>query len=350
MHFLIYGTGAVGGYLGARLSNGDQEVRFLARPAWAVAMGRDGLRLVEPRGETVVVDFSVSSSLAEVVDGVDIVLLTVKAYDCEAAAAELAKSLPPNVPVVSFLNGIGSEAVLAAALGQERVLAACLTTAVQVERPGVVRVERERGLGLGATHVVSSGLHRIFTAAGMSTSLYPRPEAMKWSKLLTNMAANATSAILGWTPAQVMDHPGTFRLEVEALREAVRVMRRLGWKPVSLPRVRVGLLGRGIFLPPALLRPILARIVGRGRGNKPPSFNADIGRGRSEVYALNGAVVEHGRRLKVATPANELLTAVFDGLVRGTTPPEDYRHQPERLLDEAASAGVPGLAGYNRRR
>src|SRR3972149_8074839 len=129
MHFLIYGTGAVGGYLGARLSNGDQEVRFLARPAWAVAMGRDGLRLVEPRGETVVVDFSVSSSLAEVVDGVDIVLLTVKAYDCEAAAAELAKSLPPNVPVVSFLNGIGSGAGLAAALRPGRGLAGCLSTA-----------------------------------------------------------------------------------------------------------------------------------------------------------------------------------------------------------------------------
>jgi 2-dehydropantoate 2-reductase len=350
MQFLVYGTGAVGGYLGARLARGGQQVRFLARPAWARVLGAEGLRLVDANGASVVYDFSVSSSLAEVAEGVDVALVAVKAYDCEQAAAELAKALAPGVPVVSFQNGIGGEEILGATLGPARVLAASLTTAVQADKPGTVRVQRERGLGLEAGHAVSFGLQEIFASSGVRTRLYPRPAAMKWSKLLTNIVANATSAILGWTAAEVMNHPGTFRLEIEALREAVRVMRKLGWKPVSLPGVPVGLLGRGVFLPPAVLRPLLGRVVARGRGAKLPSLHADIGRGRSEVHWLNGAVVEHGRRAGIETPANNLLTSVFDGIVRGSTPPESYRSQPDRLLSEAARAGVPGSAGYNRPR
>jgi 2-dehydropantoate 2-reductase len=159
------------------------------------------------------------------------------------------------------------------------------------------------------------------------------------------MVANATSAILAWTPAQVMDHPGIFRLEVEALREAVRVMRRLGWKPIDLPGAPVRWMGRAVFAPMWVLGPTLGRVVARGRGDKLPSFNADVGRGKSEVYWLNGAVVEHGKRAGVPTPANTLLTSVLDGLVQGTTPPETYRDRPERLLSEAARAGVPGVSG-----
>jgi 2-dehydropantoate 2-reductase len=345
MQFLIYGTGAVGGYLGARLARSGQKVRFLARPAWARVLATDGLRLVDTHGSSVTFDFSVSSSLPEIVEGVDVALLAVKAYDCEQAAAELATGLAPGVPVVSLLNGIGSEEILEGALGRARVLAASLTTAVQADEPGQVRVQRERGLGLEGGHAVSFVLQEIFTSAGVRTRLYRQPAAMKWSKLLTNIVANASSAILGWTAAEVMGHPGVFRLEVEALREAVRVMRRLGWKPVSLPGVPVGLLGRGVFLPPALQRPLLGQVVARGRGAKLPSLQADIGRGRSEVQWLNGAVVEHGRRAGIQTPANNLLMTLFDGLVRGSTPPDSFRGQPDRLLSEAARAGVPGVGG-----
>ncbi|HET7011872.1 MAG TPA: ketopantoate reductase C-terminal domain-containing protein, partial [Anaerolineales bacterium] len=283
-------------------------------------------------------------------DGIDVVLVCVKAYDCKSAADELAAAMAPGVAAVSLLNGIGSEETLAEALGRERVLAASLTTAVQKVEPGVVRVERERGLALAAGHPFSPELRKIFRRAGIETRLYARPEDFKWSKLLTNIVANATSAILGWTAAQVMRHAGTFTLEVEALREAVRVMRKLHRKPVNLPGAPTAILGRGLFLPAGMVRPILARIVGRGRGQKPPSLTLDIGRGRSEIYWLNAAVVEHGQGAGVNTPANQVLTSVFDGLVRGATPPESYRDKPERLLSEAAQAGVPGLERYNRPR
>ena len=214
----------------------------------------------------------------------------------------------------------------------------------------MIRIERERGLGLDAGHPISQEVSAAFNASGVETRLYAVPEAMKWSKLLTNMVANVTSAILGWTAASVVSHPGVFHLDLEALREALRVMRAYGWAPVALPGVRVDVLGRILDLPSVWLRPILGRIVSRGRGTKLPSLHADLGRGRSEVYWLNGAVVDYGGRAGVATPANRLLTDIFDELVRSVTPPETYRDQPEKLLAAAVRAGVPGSARYNRLR
>jgi 2-dehydropantoate 2-reductase len=350
VRFAIYGTGAVGAYLGARLTVGGHSVRYLARPAWVGALRRRGVRLVEGTRavDTPAPEAFVDASQA--LRDIDVVLLTVKAYDAASAADDLAKRLAPSVSVVSLLNGIGSEATLGRALGPERIIAASLTTAVQTIEPGIVRIERERGLGLAAGLAMSRPLAEAFQAGGVRTRLYRVPDALKWSKLMTNMVANASSAILGWTAAAVMGHPGIFHLEVEALREALRVMRALGLSPIALPGVRVDVLGRLLFLPSPWLRPVLGGIVSRGRGSKLPSFHRDIGRGRSEVYWLNGAVVAHGERAGVATPANRVLTDAFDGLVRSVTPPEEFFDRPERLIEAAALAGVPGAARYNRPR
>jgi 2-dehydropantoate 2-reductase len=179
--------------------------------------------------------------------------------------------------------------------------------------------------------------------AGLNPQRYPDPDRMKWSKLLTNIVTNATSAILGWPPAQILAHPALFRVEIEALREAVRVMRRIGFSPQNLPHVPVGLLGRAVFLPESLIQPVFRRVVSTGRGEKLPSFNYDIARGRSEVRWLNGAVVHQGAQSGVPTPANHILTEMMLDLVEGNVEHDQFRDRPEQLLQRAAEAGVPGL-------
>jgi len=120
-------------------------------------------------------------------------------------------------------------------------------------------------------------------------------------------------------------------------------MSSMGLSPHNLPNVPVGLFGRAIFLPPPLIQPILCRIVSSGRGDKLPSFHYDIGRGRSEVRWLNGAVVQEGVRLDLPTPATSVLTETMLALVDGSADPAQFRHQPERLLIRACHAGVPGV-------
>jgi 2-dehydropantoate 2-reductase len=86
---------------------------------------------------------------------------------------------------------------------------------------------------------------------------------MKWSKLLTNLVANATSAILDWSAEEVFRHRDLYRLEVEA-GETVRDAR--GTPAVDLPGP-AGLLGTAVFWPTDH-HPILFRAAARGRGEK----------------------------------------------------------------------------------
>jgi 2-dehydropantoate 2-reductase len=184
-------------------------------------------------------------------------------------------------------------------------------------------------------------------SSDMVVRRYEDPDRMKWSKALTNIVSNASSAILGWNPAQIFQHPGLYRIEVEALREAVQVMMKMGTRPQNLPGVPLSLLGYGIFLPPRLIQRVLGRIVARGRGDKRPSFHFDIGRGRSEVKWLNGAIASAGDTLDVPTPANRVLFETMMSLVDRSVEHEKFLGKPNELLGLAARAGVPGIQGYN---
>jgi 2-dehydropantoate 2-reductase len=342
MRFLVFGSGAVGAYLAARLSRAGHPVSLLARPAWAEALQRDGIQI---EGEAAVhelhgvftalpADFSLGPD--------DTVLLTVKAYDCASSARVLRERVHGNPRVICLLNGIGNEETLEGELGPGRVAAASLTTAVAVTRPGLIRIERERGMVLERapwTEALSDALRR----AGVLTRRTAHRAALKWSKLPTNLVANASSAILGWTPHAVMNHPGLFRLDLEALRETFRVMAALGIHPMDLPGVPVRAFALGVRLPPSISRRWIGPAVARGRGEKLPSFHFDIGRGRSEAPWLHGAVIDRGRTAGIPTPANVTLLHTLLELVDSKDAATAWKDRPDRLLARAAAAGVPGI-------
>jgi 2-dehydropantoate 2-reductase len=172
------------------------------------------------------------------------------------------------------------------------------------------------------------------TEAGLKVQTFLHPADMKWSKMLTNLPANAVAAILDLTPAEVFTHPGLFRLEMEILREALQVMRAHGIKVVNLPGTPVRALAWGIYLPEWIARPLMQKAVGGGRGGKMPSFHIDLhsGRGKSEVEWLNGAVVRFGEQAGISTPVNRFLTETLMALIRGEVPLDEYTRRPEKLL------------------
>ena len=345
MRYMVFGTGAVGGLIGTRLALAGQPVTFLVRPRLAGPLLHQGIRVTGngPPGWLKKPNIITTLEQAFNHQTPDVILLTVKAYDCKQAAEAIQAQTTASPTVVCLLNGIGNEETLASVLGPDRVIAATMTTAVQMIKPGILRVERQRGYGLAAGHPLISQLQVEMNQAGLRTHIYEDPDQMKWSKVLTNIVTNATSAITGWPSRRILERPGLYRLEIEALRETVRVMSHKDLSPQNLPKVPVGYFGRVIFLPPRLIQPILCRIISSGRGDKLPSFHYDIGRGRSEVRWLNGAVVQEGIRLGVPTPANAVLTETMLALVDGRADPSQFRHQPERLLTRARHAGVPGV-------
>lgn len=348
MRYLVYGAGAVGGFIGGSLALAGEPVTFVGRGATKLALSTHGLKLYGDRTSGLVAAPDIVEKIEPLLElpVPDVILLTTKAYDLPVAVADLARLPAPRPPIVCLLNGIGAEAYLAERLGRENVIPASLTTAVHVTQPGTIRVERRRGIGLGSEHPRSRSIANEMRASGLRTRLYSNADRMKWSKLVTNITANASCAILGWSPGEVYRHTALARLELSSLREAFRVMRSLGLPPVNLPGVPVALLEPLLALPDGVVRSVIARFVASGRGAKRPSLHFDIGRGKSEIGWLNGAVVAWGARLGIPTPANNILTDVMSELVMGEADPAAYIGQPRTLLSRGTAARTSGVR-YN---
>ncbi len=271
----------------------------------------------------------------------DAAILAVKAYDTKALSDSLQPFINQMPPVLSFQNGVENEALLASVIGAGRVISGTVTTAIGRKGLGNIVVERLRGIGIATNHPASLKLVAAADQAGLNARPYANPYAMKWSKMLTNLLANASSAILDMPPDQIFADPALFQMEVYQLREALKVMKAQGIPVVDLPATPVRLLALLVStLPPRLSQPLMRRTLGSGRGAKMPSFHIDLhsGRGKSEVDYLNGAVVRFGERLHIPTPVNRTLNDILLALTSGKLAVDTYAHQPQKLLAEVNRA------------
>ena len=341
MRFLVFGTGAIGVYIGGSLALSGHPVVFLDRPEPAVQLNQTGLWLTRDGQRQRIPNAQVMSSIEDALElePFDAILFAIKSYDTAGAIQMLSPWAERLPPLLCLQNGVDNEPALVTALGPERVIAGTVTTAIARPGPGEVVEERRRGVGIAAGHPLSARLVEAFDETGLNARLFPIAADMKWSKLLTNLLGNATAAILDMTPAEVFAHPGLFRLEVAQLREALAVMRALDTRVVDLPGTPVRALAFAVqYLPLSLSRPFLGRAVGGGRGGKMPSLHIDLygGRGLSEVDYLNGAVVRHGERKGVPTPANRLLNDTLLALASAALPRAAFSHKPEKFLQGIA--------------
>lgn len=364
---LCLGAGAIGSLVGARLHRAGVPVALVGRGEHLEAIRRDGLSVVEnpdgdpdedpnwgPRrpGPVRLPAFRTVSEALAMGPHPFAVILTVKAYDVDAAAHELATALaappagplapstpPTPTPVILCLeNGLGSEELVARHFPEAEILAGAITLSVERPSPGRLRLLTDHGgitIGpfqpstqpstrastrpsIGLT-TAASRLTQALTLAGFRLRFHRRADAVKWSKVLLNLWSNATSAVFDAPPAQVVADPALFQIDWQAFREALRVMRAAGIPAVNLPGYPVRLLALlGRTFPGGVFRRLLGRKVAGGRGGKMPSLWLDLQarRGRSEVGFLNGAVAAAGARLGLSTPVNRALAQALEILTR----------------------------------
>ena len=339
MNWLVFGAGAIGTYLGGSLLLHGHQVTFLEQLSGVNEIRQRGLRLQLVAGKPHRINNPrITYSLEEALQypPYDAAIFALKSYDTSQVLENITPYMQSIPPLICFQNGVENEAILASVLGSEMVIAGTVTSSVARLATGDIILERSRGIGLSSLHPLSIVLAQALNTAGLATRLYPSPEAMKWSKMLTNLVGNATSAILDLTPAEVFAHPQLYDLEVRQLREAIEVMRVHGIRVVNLPKMPVRLLEMAVlYFPPWLARSLLQRAVGSGRGAKMPSFHIDLhsGRRQSEVDYLNGAVVRAGQQTLVPTPVNKLLNDTLLKLTANLLPRDLFSHKPLALLE-----------------
>lgn len=337
LSILTLGAGAIGTYIGGSLALAGHPVTFVERPEVAEDLRTRGLRLKLADGEHPIAAPVVVGSLEEALaaKGYDIAIFALKSYHTPAFIDALS-ALHATLPALLCLsNGVDNEPALGAVLGRENMIAGTVTTAIGRNAAGDITLEKLRGLGIANEHPLAGELARAMTQAGLKAQLFTCAADMKWSKMLTNLIANASAAILDMTPAEIFANPAIYALEIAQLREALRVMRAQGIRVVNLPGTPVRALAFTVrWLPALLSRPLLAKAVGGGRGGKLPSFHIDLhsGSGKSEVDYLNGAVARAGTQHGIPTPVNQWLNDTLLALTYGEIPLDAYRKQPEKLI------------------
>lgn len=335
MRFLFLGAGAIGTYVGGSLAAAGHRVTYSEQPAAAEAIARHGLRLTRGGRTTAVRDIAVFGSADEALAAGphDVGVFALKSFDTEPALAGLLATGREVPPILSLQNGVDNEPMIAAALGE--VVTGTVTTAVGKPGTGQVVEEKRRGIGVALDHPLGAALVAALNDADLNAVGFAVPGPMKWSKLLTNLTGNATSAILDEPVSALFADRRLYEVEVAVLRECLAVMAALGHRPVDLPGTPVRALALAASrLPRFIAQPALTKALGGGRGDKMPSFHIDLhsGRGRTEVSFLNGAVARYGAEHGVPTPVNTVLTATLEALSSGEQSLETYRHNPEALL------------------
>ena len=300
MHVAVLGSGAVGGYFGAKLSRAGQRVSFVARGAHLQAIRERGLQVRSPLG-----DFTVHGQAEE--DGarigpVDLVMYAVKTYDNPTAIPMLDSLVGDKTIVLTLQNGVDSADEIAARVGPQKVLAGPTYVATALAAPGVIeQTGTHRRIVFGevfgdpprlSDRVLA--LREALAAADIQAEAVADARGAIWEKFcyLAPFAAFCGASRLPLGP--IWRDEFTRRQFEAAAAEVVAVARAEG---IDLPSDMIERLrGYSEVLPPTTRASLLI----------------DLSQGkRIEVDALQGSVVRRGTRAGVATPIMATLYAVL---------------------------------------
>ncbi len=175
MRFAILGSGAVGGYFGAKLALAGQDVTFIARGAHLEAIRHKGLEVKSDKLGDFTVRAAAESDTAKV-GPVDVAMVSVKAYDNPTALPMLTPLIGPDTVVLTLQNGVDSTDEVAAVVGKEHVLGGTTYVATALEGPGlIVQTGVHRSIIFGEVF----GLPDVASAkSGLVSRITPRVQAI----------------------------------------------------------------------------------------------------------------------------------------------------------------------------
>lgn len=310
MRICIYGLGAVGGLLGARLAATGEEVSAVARPGATLdAVRARGLTLVEPSENgprTRQVPIRITSDPGEL-GPQDLVIIAVKTTALPDVAKHIAPLLGPDTTVLSAMNGIpwwffhgmpaevartplpsaDPDGRIAAAIPPTSVVGCVVHLSVTTPEPGVVRHAGGNRLIVGEP--ASNGTPRAqaiieaLRRAGFDVEATESIQHEIWFKLLGNMTLNPVSALTGATGDRILDDELVRDFMSRCMLEAAAVGERIGIPVMGTPDDR--------------------HAVTRQLGALRTSMLQDVESGRKiELDALVNTVRDIARHVQVDTP------------------------------------------------
>ena len=293
MRIVVIGAGALGGLVGAHMSEAGEELTLVEiNASRARLLGETGLFISEGNAGERCVPMRVVTSVAGLPTA-DLVFVAVKSYQTEAAVRGALPVIGPDTYVLSMQNGIGNTETMAGIISPERVL--CGITYHSIQHVGPNRLRYRAGIKpiqiaphSGAVTPAIEAIGEVFRKAGLDTNVVEKVDDVIWQKLLHNAVVNPVSALTGLTCRELLDD-----------EDAQGFMRALCMEIIAVMRAR----GVPIVDEEDPYRPVIGSQKALGKNR--PSMWQDLARSScTEVDAINGAIVAEAERLGLEAPLN----------------------------------------------
>ncbi len=293
MKIVIVGAGALGGLVGAQLTAAGEDVTFIEiNEARTQLLNETGLFVAEGnKGETCV-RVKVATS-AEGLPVADLVFVSVKTYQTELALRACLSVVGPDTFVLSMQNGIGNTDIMAKIIEPSQVLSGITYHSIQHVgpnriryRPGIKPIQIAPYHGGITPEILAVG--EVFRGAGLNTEVAEQIDDVIWQKLLHNAVVNPVSALTGLTCRELLDDPHLQDFMRDLCMEIIAVMKARGVPIVQEDDPYAPVVNS-------------QKALGKNR----PSMWQDLARSyRTEVDAINGAVVREAEKLGLDAPHN----------------------------------------------
>ncbi len=293
MKVLILGAGAMGCLYGAAFHRAGSDVVFVdVNQAHIDAINAHGLELETRAG---IEHLPIPARRAEEIEGAaDLLVVFTKTFHTDAALVQMKRLIGPRTWLLSLQNGLGNDRRLAEHGAAERVLVGSSSLPSDLVGPGKVRSHGEGGSKLypafGGDPAFAQQVCELLSRGGLPAQLEPDIHVAIWSKAIFNAAMNPLCALTRRTPGFLGANPESRAMITAAVEEGVAVAHACG---IAVPA-----------------QPIhdLTEVSMTDHANHEASMLQDVKAGRrTEVDAINGAIVEAGRAAGVAAPVLETL-------------------------------------------
>lgn len=251
MRICIFGAGAIGGYMAARLAQAGADVSVVARGPHLQAMQTRGLTLIEEGADPLVVKVRATADPSEL-GPQDYLIVTLKAHSVPAVVGAMQPLIGPHMTLVSGVNGVpwwyfhkiggpweGTRLqsvdpgdVQWNGFGPDRVLGCVVYPAAEVASPGTIRLIEGNRFSLGEPDGSRSdraaALSQALQAAGFKAPVRPKLRDEIWVKLWGNLSFNPISALTHATLDVLCTDPGTRAVARNMMLEAQAIAEKLG--------------------------------------------------------------------------------------------------------------------------
>ena len=298
MKIAIVGSGGVGGYFGARLAASGQDVTFIARGSHLQALQKEGLKVHSALGDLHLPEVKATNDTA-VVGPVDVIMIAVKLWATEEAAAAAKPMIGPNTVAVSFQNGVVAVDTLLPILGKEHVMGGVANIAALIEGPGVIRHNGNManlffGELDGKPSPRSQALQVACKIANVQAELVGDINRAIWEKFVRLVTLSALTSLTRMPVGPIRSDPDTRSLMQQVMEEVVAVGK-----------------AKGVKFDAGLIADQMSKVDGYP-ATMVASMFGDLRRGnRLELPWLSGMVAKLGKELSVPTPANQFVYAAL---------------------------------------